>query len=301
MSQDAQLQLEYQFCRKHIDRYILKEIRDNPEMMSKVQHGVSLLEEWMSQDYFPSKNKRINELRELDLEKLVLDAFVQVSSCMIPELFTSVSAQFAGRLGFNSKAPAIRTAAELLAVLTNAYAFDIIKPGQYESLVVQSHIPLSKELLGFIAQSQYLPPMVCEPKSVRHNYESGYLTFNDPLILKPWNQHDQPQALDVINTQNKVKLKLDTEFLSLVEEYPKVPEEEMTHEQRQQWAQFKRSSYEMYLRIAQFDQFHLTNKYDKRGRMYAQGYHINTQGAPFKKAMVEFAEEETVTGVPGLS
>jgi DNA-directed RNA polymerase len=44
--------------------------------------------------------------------------------------------------------------------------------------------------------------------------------------------------------------------------------------------------------------FHLTHKVDKRGRIYSQGYHVNTQGAAFKKAMIELAKEELIEGVP---
>jgi DNA-directed RNA polymerase len=44
--------------------------------------------------------------------------------------------------------------------------------------------------------------------------------------------------------------------------------------------------------------FYLTHKVDKRGRIYACGYHINTQGTAFKKAQLELVNEEIVTGVP---
>ena len=42
------------------------------------------------------------------------------------------------------------------------------------------------------------------------------------------------------------------------------------------------------------DRFWLTHKYDKRGRTYAQGYHVNYQGNAWNKAVVEFAEKEIV-------
>jgi DNA-directed RNA polymerase len=45
------------------------------------------------------------------------------------------------------------------------------------------------------------------------------------------------------------------------------------------------------------NEIYLTNKVDKRGRIYAQGYHITTQGTSFKKAMLELAHEELVTGI----
>ena len=44
------------------------------------------------------------------------------------------------------------------------------------------------------------------------------------------------------------------------------------------------------------NEFYLTHRYDKRGRCYAQGYHVTTQGNPWNKAVIEFAHEELATG-----
>ena len=50
--------------------------------------------------------------------------------------------------------------------------------------------------------------------------------------------------------------------------------------------------------VSQGNRFYLTHKVDKRGRIYAQGYHITTQGTAFKKAMIELAEPEFIEGAP---
>jgi DNA-directed RNA polymerase len=44
------------------------------------------------------------------------------------------------------------------------------------------------------------------------------------------------------------------------------------------------------------NRFYLTHRYDKRGRTYAQGYHVNTQGNCWNKAVIELADEEVVEG-----
>ena len=46
------------------------------------------------------------------------------------------------------------------------------------------------------------------------------------------------------------------------------------------------------------NKFYLNHKVDKRGRIYCSGYHITTQGTAFKKASIELAHEEIVTGTP---
>jgi DNA-directed RNA polymerase len=38
----------------------------------------------------------------------------------------------------------------------------------------------------------------------------------------------------------------------------------------------------------------MTHKYDKRGRTYSQGYHIQPQGSDWNKAVIEFADKEIV-------
>ena len=287
---------EMRFNRKHIDAKIREEIKANPDMCDKMTQGVVLLQQYMAGSYYESKMKRIAQLVNLDLEAMVLDLFTGIAYCLRPELFTSVTAQLASRLKFSDKTEAITTVAEITAVLCATDAFDIEKANKMASLMVVSNIPLSERLVTFIEESQFLPPMVCEPLELTHNYSSGYLTHNDSLILGTGNHHDGDICLDVLNTMNKVALKLDTEFLSQVEEEPTFDLD--TQDKLDQWTRFKEQSYMMYSLLAsQGNQFYLNHKVDKRGRIYCHGYHVSTQGTSFKKASLEFAKEELVTGI----
>ena len=292
-----QISIEEQYSRKHIDSMIKAEIHADPIMMDKLNAGTLLVQQYMMQTYYDSKNRRIAQLVSLDIPNLVLDIFVGVAYCTKPELFTSITAMMAGRLKFSDKADAIKTVAEIMAVLCQTDAFDILKTDRMASLAIVSRIPLSATLIHYIDQSQYLPPMVCAPLEVTSNYTSGYLTHNDSLVLGKGNHHNGDLCLDVINLLNQIPLSLDTSLLSKLEEDPTFDLD--TPEKRQHWDAFKRQSYEFYLMLAQYgNRFYLTHKVDKRGRIYAQGYHINTQGTAFKKAMVELAETEVITGVP---
>jgi len=288
---------EFRYNRKHIDPKIRSAILINPEMMEKVEEGIVKLNAYINGTYYESKMNRVSQLKGTDLKELILDVFVGVAYCQTPELFTSVTAQLAGRLGFSDKTEAITTVAEITAVLCYTNAFDIFKKDKYDSLWVKSTIPLSDNLVDWIIHSQYLPPMVCEPRELSSNYSSGYLTHNDSLILGNGNHHDGDLCLDVLNTLNQVKLKLDTEFLSKHEELPTFEFE--TPDQRIQWDTFKKQSYRFYSLIeSQGNELWFTHKVDKRGRIYSQGYHIQYQGTAFKKAMVELHKEEFITGVP---
>lgn len=295
LPRDMQLANEHSFSRKHIDGYILDALQTG-DMQRAISHGVSLLEEWQNQSYYTSKDKRLDQLGDLDLHELVTKIMQGIAYVQKPELFTSVSAQLASRLQFSDKPEAIATMAEMLAVLCETDMFDIIKESRQASLMIESRIPLSQELLQFIDNTTFQLPMVCSPEYVDHNRKSGYLSYNDSLILGSGNHHEGDLCLDVINLQNNIPLKLNIEFLKEQEMLPNF--KIVTPEQREQWEAFKHASHRIWLLIYnQGNKFYLTNKVDKRGRLYSVGYHINTQGNQFQKAMVELDDEEVVEGI----
>jgi hypothetical protein len=288
---------EQRYNRKHIDAKLRAFIENDDDAVMKYQQGIALVEQFMQAEHYEAKAKRIEQLRNMDVPELVMDIFVGTAYYMRPELFTSASAQIAARLKFSDKAEAIATVAELLAVLCQTDAFDIDKADKMASLTLVSRFNLPVNLVDFIENSEYLPPMVCKPLELTHNFSSGYLTHNDTLILGTGNHHDGDICLDVLNLMNSVPLRLDTEFLSKVEEMPTY--DLGTQELADQWYSFKKQSYVFYNLMVQCgNKFYLTHKVDKRGRIYAMGYHITTQGTAFKKASIEFAHEEIVTGAP---
>lgn len=288
---------EEHYNRKHIDAKIRRAIEESSEMQAKITQGVVLIQDYMDGQYYESKMKRIEQLRNMDIGTMVMEIFIGIAYCLKAELFTSVSAQVACRLKFSDRKDAITTVAELMAVLCITDAFDIDKADKMASLMVISRIPLPANVVEFIKNSEYLPPMVCAPLELTHNFSSGYLTHNDSLILGSGNHHDGDICLDVLNLMNNVAMRLDTEFLSKVEEEPTF--EIKDQEQAELWMNFKKQSYSFYeLMVRCGNKFYLTHKVDKRGRIYAQGYHITTQGTAFKKAQLELANEELVTGVP---
>ena len=307
---DLQRSNEYYYAQKHINKYALKEIQSNPQTIAKRDLGVKLLEDWIehwkapfttqctTEAYYLKKNLRLKLIEALDLKELVTDIFAHIALIAhTPELFVSCTAQLAAKLGFDEKRDAIQTVAEIISVLSNTDAFDLTKEQSNSSVMVLSNIVLSPALKDAIERSQFMPPMVCTPPEVKHNYDSPMLTYNECQILGKQNGHSGDICLDVINKQNEVPLQLDTHFLSTVEEEPTFEIDSL--EKSNNWMTFKKQSHEMYkLLVRQGNQFYLTNKVDKRGRLYSSGYHINTQGSAYKKAMIELANEEVVQGVP---
>ena len=293
-----QEEIEGKFNRKLIDPKIREAILANPDMVAKIEQGVALVQDYCNQQTYASKMARLAQVAQLDHEQLVEDIFVGIAYYGMPTLLTSACATISSRLGFSDRREAILTVSELIAILADTDAFDLTKENRQASVMVVSRIPLEQELVEFAQNTSYMPPMVCTPLELTGNYSSGYLTYKDSLILGPGNHHEGDICLDALNTMNSVKLKLAVEFLKALDETPKTEPE--TAEQRDLWQVFKAKSRQFYIMVLNLAPggFHLNHKVDKRGRAYAQGYHISTQGSAYKKAMIELANEEVIDGVP---
>lgn len=298
LPEDMQLANERRFARQHIDGYLRDYIASDVELVTAVCKGVELLDQWVNGYFsYESKRIRVSALKTMDLNELVLDIIVGSAYCRAPELFTSFTAQMAGKLGFDDKLDSIKTVAEITAVLCETNLFDLIKNDRFDSWKIQSNIELDLRLQEFIKNSCFLPPLVMQPKILKHNKDTPYLTIGQESRILNKGHHNEDICLDVINKKNATELCLDVEFLCRVEEIPNSPLD--SPEKVTAWNDMKVQSYEFYhLMVAQGNRFHLDHKPDKRGRLYAVGYHISTQGSPIKKAMIELAKQEVVTGVP---
>lgn len=323
---ELQMINERQFNRKHIDKYIRNDLFEGEHNLNhKVTQGVELINNWMEGEYFASKAVRISHLKHMDIEALVKDIFVGIAYLGTePTPMVNVIGQLASRIGFDDKRDSMQTIAEILAVLCGTDIFDIWKPHVQASLQIINRIVLPEVLTQFIERSCYLPPLICEPRELTNNMSSAYYTHEaDSLILGGGlNHHDGNICLDVLNKRNKVPLSLDVEFLCNYEEEPTFnlneidPETlakyaakgrklsdwdkaDLIRKQKANWDKYKRQSYYFYsLVVNQGNKYYTPNKYDKRGRLYSCGYHINPMGTPFKKAMTNFAKKEVVSGVP---
>lgn len=284
------------FSKANISKLVREELLSNKTIKDKIIKGVKLLNDWIKTDYYESKNKRLQHLKSLDLNELVETIIISIGSLTKPEFFVSVAAQLSNKLGFKTKLENIQTISEVLAVVCQTDLFDIHKTKK--GIQIHSRMQLKNTTIRYIENATYLPPMVCEPLEVTNNKSNTHLTLPpESLILgRPEDFHDGNICLDVINKMNKVALSINKEFLKTCEELPN-PDTPLDKEQLHNWNVFKKQSYFFYTHLCnQTDHVYLTHKVDKRGRLYSQGYHINTQATPFKKAMLELANKELVYG-----
>jgi hypothetical protein len=294
---DAQRINELAYCKQHFDTYVRSAFDKDSGIQAKILEGARLLDEWRRGSYYASKQARIDQVQDLDLVELTTTVFVQIAHYQRSTTFVSVVAQVANELGFSDHVDGITTMAEIIGVLCNTDVFDITKASAQASLMIHSRIKLPQQLQVALDRGLYPIPMLVQPDPIRANHESPYLTFNESQILGKRNHHQGNISLDVINIQNSIPLACSVDFLTTVEEMPNKAFDDL--EQQLLWNTFRNQSYGVYhLLVTQGNRFYLTNKVDKRGRLYSQGYHVTTQGTSFKKAMLELADGEVVTGVP---
>lgn len=166
-----------------------------------------------------------------------------------------------------------------------------------EKVVVEYEI--SSDLQLMIDRYQYPMPMVVEPNEVKGNRDTGYLTIKGSLLLRN-NHHDGDICLDHINRMNQVPLALNTTVVAFVQnkwknlDHRKADETQDDFEKRvRAFEKYDTTSRDVIDALLSYsDTFWLTHKYDKRGRTYCQGYHVNYQSNDWCKAVVEFAEPE---------
>ena len=160
---------------------------------------------------------------------------------------------------------------------------------------------ITEDVQRDIDRFQYPLPMVVPPQMVNDNHDTGYFTSRNSLILRK-NHHDGDICLDHINRVNAVRFKIDHDTARMVKnrwrnlDRPKQGETKLDFDKRvKAFEKYDRTAKDVITKILEHgNEFYLTHKYDKRGRVYCQGYHVNYQGAPWNKAVIELADKELV-------
>lgn len=149
---------------------------------------------------------------------------------------------------------------------------------------------------------QYPLPMVTPPKVVTDNYTNGYETIPGMVVLNDdGSMGKNDLCLDHLNRMNQIPLTLNVELANSAEGNYKKPKRkfEETHVMfvkrcKQAHTFFQKSMQIMEGLMTMTKTIYVTYKYDRRGRVYACGYHVNPQGPDFYKAVVEFADKELI-------
>lgn len=285
-----QINIESRYASHNVRNVLKLDILDDDDFASMIDEGVRLIEQYINQEYYKAKQARIDVLlysMDIDAKDIVIDIFIAVLSSTGVQEIQAIIGRLTHILPYDDIFDSVKTLAEILAVVSDCGLYDFIAPRDSESgyLTINPLYQVEEETLQYMSDVKYLPPMICKPKEITGNDSSAHLTkLGDSIILGSGNHHDNYLALDVLNINNRIPLELD---LLVVKEQEQPNKELITKEQKEGFRRLRQSSRDVYAEIIHYgNEFHLTNKYDKRGRFYTQGYHINIQSTEYKKASI---------------
>lgn len=298
--------IEKNYGKQFIHELVKKDLLSTPELVSDLEFvSKELREEYLAKEYsYASKNDRITDWIELHdnfidyLDETILD----ITAVVIRndgDTIQSIVGQCIGFIGLDHINSA-KIIGELLAYMSRTDLVTIMKPEIVKQCTkVWCGYALSDDVTWQLKQKMYDPPMLVKPHTVKCNRDQLQITGKpESMILgHSTNFHKGDICLDHINRMNAIELSLDIGILDDIRELPSKPFK--TEMQEKNWEKFMKQSDEVYrLVVRHGNKFHMKHKYDKRGRTYCSGYHINYQGADFKKAIVQLANKELVEGVP---
>lgn len=202
-----------------------------------------------------------------------------------------------------TKQEAMQMCADCLAIASNRDFVDYYANRQ--QFVVRFNV--NAEIQQQLDRYQYPLPMVIQPKPIKSNQQNGYVSRETGQSLPVLNAGSSTPfyktadiCLDHLNRVNSIPLALNTQTAELIDNEWKDLDLRRPGESRVQY-QNRLNAFEHYdstskdvmhaLRGVR-ERFWLTHRYDRRGRIYCQGYHVNYQGTEWNKAVIEFAEKE---------
>jgi hypothetical protein len=244
------------------------------------------IEDMASQVYWQSKNERLMGLLPSEEIARILVQETIGFNYQIQELIGRIATKISFDIPYKDM---IRNATNVIEAAEN-HVYEI-KIG--DVIMVNSFYKLEPATYEYIDLRKYEPPMLQQPRDWSANDDGGYYVNDLHCILGSiHNRHTKTQALDVLNKLQTISWELSPVIL----EHEEIPNKEFTssdsHEQFRAMAINSRKTYEKY----SDKEFYLIWQFDKRGRQYSRGYHINLQSSGYKKALLNFASKSLITG-----
>lgn len=299
----TQLSFEQTYSKHTIRQLIRAEVMATAVFTGMFVRCTELIDAWSTTTHYASKQKRMAHLFEHHTSEDIAIALFCAVLPIVHHARTSEPIQgVATNLGlsfFDHQLDAVKTGAELLAVCEPCGLYDILsafsEEHMHDTAVIRPKYQLDDTTLASIHLTMYMPPMMCTPIDWTANNQGGHLTFNSSCILGTGNDIGQHQSLDVLNRLQSIAWTLNETMLQEEELPSKATDDPRKMQQHNDRCLQSRMVYDLMLQDE--NQFYFIWKYDKRGRMYSQGYDINLQGSSYKKATIEFAHQELLTGV----
>jgi hypothetical protein len=265
--------------------------------LREIEQAMDLIKEYAepSYCYYKSKNLRLDEWNPDNGEvyEIVLAIFTATLTNKTLT-YQQIVGMLHSRVGLKDVIDSVKVLADVIALVGRTGLITVSRTGSGNYIMISTCYslgnipePVRNEIVT------KLPPLMVKNRHPE-NEESLILGHSK-------NYHKGNICLDHLNRMNSVELKLNRPFLRKYEEAPTFafdhPDPKIAADKKSQWENFIKNSYRAYIKLARGgNRFHLEHKYDKRGRTYATGYHISTQGSSFKKAIIQLADAELVEG-----
>ena len=239
---------------------------------------------------YGAKDKLVNLVTDFD----ELAISILFTTLMMKEnSIQSYIGHFASQIHFETpdSYDKVKLAAWIIGGL-NETIFSINKPrlGSMETYTIVPKISISDKMSSKLARTFFLPPSDEVLLDWTNKSNGGYMIEKNYAILgDKFNAHDLPIDLNTLNILQNVKYKLtDTSLI------PELPDEEWGDEALEA---FKLAQIQARKVLAEYKdkEFRFVWQFDKRGRIYAKGYDISTQGNSYRKACLQFAKQEVAT------
>jgi hypothetical protein len=271
------------------DEFYVQRFINDGGGLPEIGHSIEGIKHWLNQCHYKQKDIRLDEWNPDDGEiyETVLGIFTSILRFGDNgTTYQSLMGLVSGRFPHKELLDRVKTAGEVIALLVK---HDLLSMWRTASNAY------------YMLSSKYdLDTGIPEPDDYRiHTERIPQFTTNKPsgyraLILGgKHNYHDKGLCLDHINRMNNIELQLNIELLDAYEEQPTFVLD--NKKKREQWVCFKEISCRAYRNtVKNGNRFFIEHSYCKRGRTYARGYHISTQGSAFKKACVQLAHTEPI-------
>ncbi len=307
-----QLYIETKYSKQNARKVTLMELEKSGfEIQYKLHEWLEQVEDWFNED---AGYDRMNQEKAEAIEYITAEALSDFfSEVMVLTLSTQSLLNIQAVLGqtlhilempdeieFRYQ---MKIASELLVLMAQIDVLDIDigeeevenEEGDIElvhALWIRSVYELPDDVLAYIAQLQYLPPMLVKPFAPESNRNGGgYLSVRNPMVLNhSRNVHSMPMDKTAITILQKIPFCFDEHVLATQEQPNKVLD---TLQKKKQFNILRQGSRNVYEEMqANSDKFYFHWRADKRGRLYSQGYHMTVQGTEYKKALIDFANKE---------
>lgn len=251
---------------------------------------IEVVDNWKNGKYYESKQRRLASIPMSNkglVEKVIL-TIAEIPYNDIPQI-QAVAASLTNKIyGHDTHRifEHVKTAFELLAILKDKGFYEIYDPiyinNPHDTYVVKRTFSLNDRLKEAVKRNEKNIVLHDKPRNWIDNSDGGY-EFNSSLLLgNRLSKHQEYQAYDVVNILQSIEWELDQDILKF--------DEPVTNTRSE-----RDLAREYYNDILPNNKFHFVWKYDKRGRTYSQGYHINLQSTEYKKASLNFKNKEVIS------